>query len=200
MTEPTTTEASPWGEERSRTVTWHDPLRSASAGLSLPGLDYLQAMVEGRIPPPPISSLVQMELVSAEHGRVEFACTPDESAYNPIGVVHGGLVCTLLDSVAGCAVHSTLPAGVGYTSLEIKVSYLRPVRHGGGELTAIGRVTKPGRRAAFADGEVRDADEALPGTRHGPEGRPIRAPSGTRSTQKSFARRGAPRATTRVVS
>jgi uncharacterized protein (TIGR00369 family) len=76
-------------------------------------------------------------------------------------VVHGGLVCTLLDSVAGCAVHSTLPSGVGYTSLEIKVSYLRPVRQGGGELTAIGRVTKPGRRAAFADGEVRDGDGRL---------------------------------------
>jgi uncharacterized protein (TIGR00369 family) len=90
---------------------------------------------------------------------VEFRCRPDESAYNPIGVVHGGLVCTLLDSVAGCAVHSTLPAKVGYTRLEMEVSYLRPVRHGGGELTATGPVTKPGRRAAFADGEVRGAED-----------------------------------------
>jgi uncharacterized protein (TIGR00369 family) len=102
-----------------------------------------------------------MTAVSVGEGTVEFRCQPDESAYNPIGVVHGGLVCTLLDSVAGCAVHSTLPAGVGYTSLEIKAGYLRPVRHGGGELTGTGRVTKPGRRAAFADGEVRDADGRL---------------------------------------
>jgi uncharacterized protein (TIGR00369 family) len=107
---------------------------------------------------------VAMTAVSVREGTVEFRCLPDESAYNPIGVVHGGLVCTLLDSVAGCAVHSTLSAGVGYTSLEIKVSYLRPIRHDGGELTAIGRVTKSGRRAAFADGEVRDEDGRLVAT------------------------------------
>ena len=67
-----------------------------------------------------------MTLSGIGEGGVEFRCRPDESAYNPIGLVHGGLVCTLLDSVAGCAVHTTLPAGVGYTSLEITVSYLRP--------------------------------------------------------------------------
>jgi uncharacterized protein (TIGR00369 family) len=127
----------------------------------LRGREYLQAMIDGRLPPAPIGGLMAMTAVSVGEGTVEFRCRPDESAYNPIGVVHGGLVCTLLDSVAGCAVHSTLPAGVGYTSLEIKVSYLRPDRHGAGELTATGRVTKPGRRAAFADGEVRDGDGRL---------------------------------------
>ena len=78
--------------------------------------------------------------------------SPDESAYNPIGVVHGGLVCTLLDTVLGCAVHTTLPARVGYTSIEIKVNYLRPV-HLGSELVGTRWVTKPGRRVAFAEGE-----------------------------------------------
>ena len=82
----------------------------------------------------------------------------DESVDNPIGMVHGGLVCTLLDSALGCAVHSTLPAGVGYTSIELKVNYLRPVTAASGELgIARGWVTKPGRRVAFADGDVRDA-------------------------------------------
>jgi uncharacterized protein (TIGR00369 family) len=90
-------------------------------------------------------------------GEVVFRCTPDESAYNPIGTIHGGLVCTLLDSVTGCAVHSTLAAGIGYTSLELKVSYLRPVHAGQGDLLARGRVTKRGRRASFAEGEVTDA-------------------------------------------
>ena len=85
-----------------------------------------------------------------------FRCEPDESTYNPIGVVHGGLACILLDTVAGCAVHTTLAAGVGYTSLEIKVNYLRPI-HGGTVLIAHGWVTKPGRRVAFAEGEVLDA-------------------------------------------
>jgi uncharacterized protein (TIGR00369 family) len=145
-----------WGEPRSRTVSWWDPSIGARAMLDLSGREYLQAMIDGRLPPPPISGLMAMTAVSVGEGTVEFRCSPDESAYNPIGVVHGGLVCTLLDSVAGCAVHSTLPAGMGYTSLEIKVSYLRPVRHGEGELTATGRVTKPGRRAAFVEGEVRD--------------------------------------------
>src|SRR4051794_4028500 len=104
---------------------------------------------------------MRMTAVSVGEGTVEFRCLPDESAYNPIGLVHGGLVCTLLDSVAGCAVHSTLPAGVGDTSLGIKVSYLRPGRDGGGGLTATGRGTKTGGRDAFTDGEVRDADARL---------------------------------------
>jgi uncharacterized protein (TIGR00369 family) len=158
---PDETASDGWGEARSRTVSWWDPMIGARAMHSLSGRDYLQAMIDGRLPPAPIAGLMAMTAVSVGDGTVEFRCLPDESAYNPIGVVHGGLVCTLLDSVAGCAVHSTLPAGVGYTSLEIKVNYLRSVRHGGGELTATGRVTKPGRRAAFADGEVRDGDGRL---------------------------------------
>jgi uncharacterized protein (TIGR00369 family) len=92
---------------------------------TMTGRDYLQAMVDGELPPPPISGLMSFSAVSVVEGKVVFRCTPDEAAYNPIGVVHGGLVCTLLNSVLGCAVHSTLPAGTGYTSLEIKVSYLR---------------------------------------------------------------------------
>ena len=101
-------------------------------------------MIDGELPPPPIAGLVQMDLVSAEPGRVVFTCRPDESAYNPIGAVHGGLVCTLLDSVAGCALHSTLPQGRGYTSVEIKVSYLKAVRATSGLLTATGTVVKVG--------------------------------------------------------
>ncbi len=96
-----------------------------------------------------------------------FVGTPDESVYNPIGVVHGGLVCTLLDSVIGCAVHTTLPAGVGYTSIGLTVNYLRPVTADSGALTAVGRVTKPGRRVAFADGDVRDAAGRLVATATG---------------------------------
>ncbi len=103
-------------------------------------------------------------LCAVEEGDVVFSCAPEESAYNPIGVVHGGLVCTLLDSVCGCAVQSTLPLGTGYTSLEIKVSYLRPVHAHSGELTAHGWVTRRGRRASFAEGDVRTADGKLVAT------------------------------------
>lgn len=153
-----------WGAPRSKTVTWYDPGLGARAMASMDGLAYLQAMVDGTLPPPPISGLMAFDPSSVETGTVVFRCRPDESAYNPIGFVHGGLVCTLLDSVLGCAVQSTLPQGTGYTSLEIKVSYLRPVRAGEGELTATGRVTKPGRRAAFAEGEVRDEQNRLVAT------------------------------------
>lgn len=148
----------PWGEPRQKTITWYEPLAAAVQGKALSGLDHLRAIMSGRLPPPPIAAHFDFGLVAAEPGDVTFACTPDESAYNPIGLVHGGLVCTLLDSVTGCAVQSTLPAGVGYTSIEIKVSYLRPVHGHTGELRAHGWVTKPGRRVAFAEGDVRGSD------------------------------------------
>ncbi|MGY1743910.1 PaaI family thioesterase [Blastococcus sp. SYSU D00695] len=156
--EPMTTAAPvEWGEPRSRTVTWFDPLVTAAGALERSGLETLEALRDGVLPPPPIVPLVQMDLLAVEEGRVEFSCLVDESVYNPIGVVHGGLVCTLLDTVAGCAVHSTLPRGTGYTSIEIKVTYLRAVTADSGPLRAVGRVVRPGRRVAFAEGEVTDA-------------------------------------------
>ena len=124
-----------WGRQQSRTVTWHDPAPPLRAGLSMPGIDYLKAMIAGELPPPPMAMLMQFELVDVEPGKVVFTCEPDASMYNPNGAIHGGLVCTVLDSVAGLALHSTLPAGKGYTSIEIKVNYLKPVRLDAGPLT-----------------------------------------------------------------
>lgn len=143
---------------RSRLVEWEDPAIGATRALSMAGLDFLRAMIDGTVPAPPIVALMDMTLVRAEQGEVEFSCEPGESHYNPIGAVHGGFACTVLDSAAGCAVQSTLPKGLGYTSLEIKVSYLRAVTAASGTLSAVGRVTKPGRRVAFAEAELRDAD------------------------------------------
>ena len=132
--------------------------------VEMSGLDYLRAMIAEEIPPPPIIALMDMALVSADHGTVTFTCEPNESHYNPIGSVHGGFVCTVLDSVAGCAVQTTLPAGVGYTSLEIKVNYLRAVSSASGVLTAVGTVTKPGSRIAFAEGVVSDSEGRIVAT------------------------------------
>ncbi len=156
-----TTPPASWGEPRTRTVTWYDPLRSAAEGAKLPGRAYLEAIADGMLPPPPIASLFTFRITEVGDGETRFAVTPDESAYNPIGLVHGGLVCTLLDSVVGCAVQTQLPAGTGYTSIELKVSYLRPVHADTGEIHAHGWVTKPGRRVAFAEGDVRTADGSL---------------------------------------
>ena len=153
-----------WGPQRSRTVTWHDPGPSSAKGLTMAGVDYLRAMVDGDLPQSPIAGLMQFGVVSAEPGRVVFACQPDESAYNPIGAIHGGLVCTLLDSVTGCAIHSTLPQGKGYTSVEIKVNYLKAVRLSSGQLTATGTVVKSGSRVGFAEGVVTDASGAVVAT------------------------------------
>jgi len=145
-----------WGEPRSREVTWYDPMIGAGQGLRMAGLDYLRAIQHGELPPAPIGGLLQFDVAEVEEGRVTFTCWPDESAYNPIGVVHGGLVCTLLDSVTACAVHSTLPVGKGYTSIEIKVSYLRAVTAASGTLTATGTLVKGGSRVAFSEGVVVD--------------------------------------------
>ncbi len=142
---------------RSRLVEWDDPFIGVAAAPTMSGLDYLRAMMAGELPPPPIGKLMGMDLVAAEVGSATFTCEPNESHYNPIGIVHGGLVCTLLDSAAGCAVQSTLPAGMGYTSIELKVSYLRPLRHDSGLVTCVGTVVKPGSRVAFAEAAVTDA-------------------------------------------
>jgi uncharacterized protein (TIGR00369 family) len=153
--------------ERERLITWDDPAVGAAAMPSMSGLDYLHSMMGKKLPPPPMGVLLNMTLVEAAPGTATFTCEPDESHYNPIGAVHGGLVCTLLDSALGCAVQTTLPQGVGYTSIEIKVNYLRPVRAGSGPLTCVGVVSKAGSRVAFADGTVTDAGGKLVATASG---------------------------------
>jgi len=157
-------DATPADEIRTREISWHDPMIGANLATTMTGLDYLRAMSAGEIPPPPIVALMNMTLGEVEPGRVTFTCVPDESHYNPIGTVHGGFACTVLDSVAGCAVHSTLPQGVGYTSLEIKVNYLRPISATTGPLVAVGTVTKPGSRVAFAEGTIHDSAGRLVAT------------------------------------
>ncbi|HEX3796304.1 MAG TPA: PaaI family thioesterase [Acidimicrobiales bacterium] len=153
-----------WGEERRKTVVWHDPMRTVAAGVSLSGLDFLRSIRDGATPPPPMAALFGMQVREVDVGRVVFECDPDESTYNPVGTVHGGLVCTLADSVAGCAVHSTLEAGFVFTSIDITVNYLRPVTSQSGTLRAVGIVTKPGRRVAFASVEIFDGSQKLVAT------------------------------------
>lgn len=142
--------------ESSRTITWQDPSEGAAMALTMSGLDYLRAMVNGDAPRAPISAHMNMTGMRAEPGEVFMEGEPDASHYNPIGSVHGGFYATLLDSVCGCAVQTTLPAGQAYTSLEIKVSFLRSITVDTGTVYAHGWVTKPGSKAAFAEGDLRD--------------------------------------------
>ncbi|WP_166873964.1 PaaI family thioesterase [Salinibacterium sp. ZJ450] len=141
---------------RSRTIYYHRPEEDKTKLFERPGIEQLRAMVDGLMPPPPISSHIGLEIISVADGDVVMTAQPDESHYNPVGSVHGGFFATVLDSVCGCAVHSTLPSGVGYTSLEIKVSFLRPITAETGTVTAHGWVTRRGKSAAFADADIRD--------------------------------------------
>lgn len=156
--------AADWGCAQSRMVTWRDPIATRTAIASMTGLSYWSAVVDGQLPAPPIGELLQMRVVGVEYGRITFTCRPDASMYSPLGMVHGGVACTLLDTVASCALHTTLPEGVGYTSVEIKVNYLKSVTLASGELTAVGTVVKPGSRVAFTEGAVTDGSGALVAT------------------------------------
>jgi uncharacterized protein (TIGR00369 family) len=118
------------------------------------GLELLHAIAAGDAPGVPIAELLGFEPVEAEEGRVVFACVPRLHHYNPLGTVHGGLPATLLDSAMGCAVHSTLPAGAGYTTLELKVNFTRPITTDTGRILCEGTVVHRGRRTATAEGRV----------------------------------------------
>jgi len=120
------------------------------------GLEFLRGMIEGRFPAPPIMELIGFRLVEVERGRAVFECTPQLKHYNPIGTVHGGFAATLLDSCMGCAVHTTLPLGLGYTTLELKVNLIRSITVDTGQVRAEGRIINSGRRIATAEGRVTD--------------------------------------------
>ncbi|MBV9773199.1 MAG: PaaI family thioesterase [Gemmatimonadetes bacterium] len=142
---------------RTRTYSWDDPLASAAAGAKLGGLEYLHAMQSGELPMPPIMATLGIGGAEFEEGRAVFWVDPAEYHYNPIGVVHGGLAATLCDSAMGCAVQSLLPAGSGYTTLEIKVNFVRPLTRDTGRIRCEGKIVHLGGRVATAEARVTDA-------------------------------------------
>jgi uncharacterized protein (TIGR00369 family) len=143
---------------RTREIVWQDPVRVAAEGARLPGLEYMQALASGELPPPPIAVLMRMRPVEVEPGRAVFQGEPGEEHYNPIGVVHGGYAATILDSALGCAVHTTLPAGVGYTTLGLEVKLVRPITRDMARVVAEGEVLYRGRRQATAQARLTDPD------------------------------------------
>jgi uncharacterized protein (TIGR00369 family) len=142
---------------RTRTITWEDPLITARAGQTMSGLQFVRAVQAGELPPPPIAVLMGFWISEVDEGRVVFAVEPAEYHYNPIGVVHGGLAMTLLDSAMGCAVQSLLPAGTAYTTLETKVNLVRALTHETGEVRCVGSIVYQGGRIATAEGRITDA-------------------------------------------
>ncbi|MEU9451523.1 PaaI family thioesterase [Streptomyces sp. NPDC048277] len=146
---------------RSRTFEWQDPGVSAAAVGQGSGLDFLRGVQSGRLPVAPIGAALGFTLEEAEFGRAVFALEPGEEHYNPIGSVHGGVYATLLDSAAGCAVQSVLPAGMGYTSLDLNVKFLRRITVDTGKIRAVGTVLNHGRRTALAQAELLDSEDRL---------------------------------------
>jgi uncharacterized protein (TIGR00369 family) len=122
------------------------------------GIEYMTAIVEGKVPPPPIAVTMRMGPIEVGDGRAVFAGEPDEEHYNPIGVVHGGYAATLLDSALGCAVHTTLPAGVGYTSLGLEAKYVRPITRDTGRVLCEANVLYRGRRQATSEANLTAAE------------------------------------------
>lgn len=128
---------------------------------TMSGLELLQRLRDGDLPAPPICRLLGFDLVEVDHGRAVFEGTPTEDHYNIMGYAHGGYVATLLDSCLACAVHSAVPVGQGYTTIEVKVNFTRPVRDRTGPVRAEGTVINVGSRIATAEGRLTDSAGTL---------------------------------------
>lgn len=143
-------------KNRSRTFSWEDPLELARVGRTLSGLAALQGVQRGELPPPPIMVLMGMGLQEVDEGRVVFTLEPAEYHYSPLGAVHGGIAATLLDAAMGGAVASMLGAGQGFTTIEIKVNYLRALKESTGKVYCEGKIIHLGGRTAMAEGRIID--------------------------------------------
>jgi len=144
-------------DARRITVSWTDPSILRTRGLATAGLPFLEAIQDGALPPAPIQDLLDFQLVDVAVGRASFSARPGEQHYNPIGVVHGGFAATLLDSAMGAAVHSTLPVGSGYTTLETKFNLVRAMTVETGPIICTGQVVHRGARICTAEARLTSA-------------------------------------------
>ncbi|WP_447587433.1 PaaI family thioesterase [Microbacterium lacticum] len=142
---------------RERTYAWEDPQIFVDALPKLSGLEFLGKISSGELPAVPAGVTTGVVPVAVGEGWAEFELQPEEWNYNPIGAVHGGMLSGLLDSALGCAVHTKLPAGMGYTSLDLTIKFTRAANLDSGLLRCRGEVVTFGRRAATAEGRVVDA-------------------------------------------
>ena len=141
---------------RERLVRWENPVEAVEGARHMSGLEALRAIRDGKIASPPIANLLGMSVVKVEEDSVIFTIEPAEYLYNPLGTVHGGALSTLLDSAMGCVVQANLPMGVGYTTLELKVNFLRAVTDKVGTLFAEGTIIHKGKRTMLTEARVTD--------------------------------------------
>jgi uncharacterized protein (TIGR00369 family) len=143
---------------RELNITWRDPYAALEQARELSGLDYMRKLIAGDFPPPPIAELMDFALIEVDDGRAVFRGVPGEQHLNPIGSVHGGFAATLLDSALGCAVHTTLPAGIAYSTLELAVNLVRGITPATGPVLAEAGVVHAGRRTATAEARLTAED------------------------------------------
>jgi uncharacterized protein (TIGR00369 family) len=125
---------------------------------TMSGIEYLHKLMNGDLPPSGMVQLLNLKLAEVTEGRAVFTVQADEQHYNGLGIAHGGLAATMLDSALGCAINSMMPAGKVFTTLEMKVNYLRPIKRELGELRCEANVIHVGGRTAIAEGRITDAD------------------------------------------
>ena len=146
---------------RTRTYEWQDPRVWAEQLGRVDGLTLLRSMVDGSLPPPPVASMIGFLSSEVDEGRFALVVHPEPFHENPLGTVHGGVLATLLDTAASCAVHSTLPAGVGYTTTDLHVRFTGTVRPQTGPVRCEGRVLHKGRTTAMAEARLTDGADRL---------------------------------------
>lgn len=135
----------------------HDHAAVARELVKLTGLEAMQALIDGKYPPPSIATTLGFWLAEVEDGRALFLGEPSDRIMNPLGIVHGGWALTLIDSCCGCAAHTTLSAGVGYTTVETKVNFVRAILPATGQVRAEGKVVARGRTIITAEGTLTDS-------------------------------------------
>jgi uncharacterized protein (TIGR00369 family) len=146
---------------RSLSFSWDDPAAHRRQMSEMAGIDYIRAIQSGKLAPVAFARLLGLAIPFAEPGRVTFSYTPEELWLNPMGTLHGGIIGTLLDTAMGMAVHSTLPAGTGFTTLEYKVNFMRPVLESTGLVFAEAKVLHTGRTQAVVEARLVDASGKL---------------------------------------
>jgi uncharacterized protein (TIGR00369 family) len=142
--------------DRKRTYSWSDPHAALELARTLPGLELVRRMMSGELPPPPIADVLGLRLVEVDEGRAVFEGDPGEQHYNIIGTVHAGFTTTLLDSAMGCALTTTLDAGVPWTTLELKANFTRPITAETGTVRCTGTIVHPGRKVATTEARMED--------------------------------------------
>lgn len=146
---------------RERSYTWGDPLALATAAQGLSGRDFLALVGSGELPVPPAGATTGIVPVDIGDGTVIFQLMPAEWHYNPIGSVHGGILATLADTALGCAIHTKLPVGTGYTSLDLTIKFTRAATLESGMLTCRGQVMSIGRRTGTAEARITDSADRV---------------------------------------